>query len=173
MADQDLVRPAGKGLAGQRDAVLGERRPMHAGGDIQFAAIVGSRAHRVFRREFHEQVAEVPVAAEPVVARFVVAVPVVVAGPEGTLVELDPLDRHAAEEHRAQAAVADGQGLARPGVGRGGIPQHPVLRRRSGLGRRRSRRLITRGSYPVWDKGGSDDNQQEAEVRGVSHPRDP
>ena len=127
MEDQDLVRPAGERLAGEEDMVLGEPGAVDAGGDVQAAAVVGRHLCLGMVFKGHHQVAEVPIAAESVIAAIVVPVPVVVAGPEGILVELDVFDACAAEEHRAQAAVADGQGLARPSLGRLGVPQEAML----------------------------------------------
>ena len=136
--DHDLVRPAGKGHAVVGHAILGERRRVDAGRDIQLAAVgrvfvavcAAAGSARVGLGgipEFHEQVAEISVTSEPVLAAIVGSVPVVVAGPEGILIELDPLALRAAEEHRAHAAIADGQGLARPVVGRLIVPQRQML----------------------------------------------
>ena len=154
---------AGKGFAGEARAILGEGGGVQAVADIQGTLVIaGQGRFQVAAAPSNRQIAEVAIAAESVVAALVGAIPVVVARPQALLVELDAFLVNPAKEHRPHAAVADGQGLGRPSLGRLAIPENA---RHSG---RHVIRRSGRERIHVLRQRQSEDGQRQSESR-VNH----
>jgi len=105
--DQHLIRMGDEHFAAVAHIAKPKLDTRHTGSQVQFATVFLGLV-RIFGRD--EQVTEVLVGTH----RVVLARRVFVTRPQAVFVELDPLAPDAAEHHRAQTAVSDGQRLGRP-----------------------------------------------------------
>jgi len=137
--DDHLRRVARKRLAPERHAVLLIRHAVDTLREVEFAGVPGRAL--IVARQVDEEVAK----------RLVGAHDLGVPGPQADVVELNAFAGNAAEEHGADAAVADRQRFLLPAggrVGRGLIVTQSQIRRRGGRrsSRRRCGRRRTRGT---------------------------
>jgi len=125
---EHLIGMAAKILAAIGHAAAAVRDADDGLGEVQFAAVFGGVG---VSRQPDEQVAECLVPTHAAV----LAGGVFAAGPEAVHVELEAFLGHLAEDHGAQSAVADGQGLLLPPRCRLLVPErHRPARRLAGAG---------------------------------------
>ena len=127
--DEHLVGVAGQILPLVADASALVAHPCDGLADVELPAVA---RRRVVGGQLEVHVAKCLVGPH----RAVAARGVLVARPQAVLIELDPLRRGAAEDHRAEPPVADGERLGHPVLRRLAVPQRqvPWRRRRGGEG---------------------------------------
>ena len=121
MDDDDPVGVTGKGRALITHAVVFIGHLMNGAIDVELLPVVGDLGEVM--AEMDEDVAERLIGAH-VLALVIEALDGhASSGPETDLIELDPLDLRATEEHRSHGSIADRQGFGHPGFRRPIVPQ--------------------------------------------------